>query len=211
MKKGYLYLASDGIQDYKKFGITENLDRRLISYNTTEHLRPIFFEKVFEFDDYLTAMAVENTLRDLLKKYITQTNHIETFIWNKETESIFNNFVVGLNSVSFKNEYVGNLQNEKYPYYENLIKLIEKGLNNGIERNIIEQLIIQTKVGYYRENAPKRVVMENRVKHLIQLSDRELCWDNKPRILDRMSRLYNFEEQLNKIIENANILTIPRF
>lgn len=208
MTKAYLYLATDGVDDFRKFGITENLNSRLIDYNTTEHLRPIFFEKVFEFDDYFIVRNVETALRNLLKNYIPQTQHIETFVWNEETKTIFNNFTVGFKSVDFTNKYVGNLQNEKYPYYERIIELINLGLKNGVSKNKIEELIIKTKVGYFRENAPSRVIMENRIKHLIKLSDKELCWDNKPRILDRMSRLYNFEELLNKIIENANISTI---
>ena len=38
MSKGYLYLASDGVDDYYKFGITNCLNTRLISYNTTYFL-----------------------------------------------------------------------------------------------------------------------------------------------------------------------------
>jgi hypothetical protein len=42
--------------------------------------------------------------------------------------------------------------------------------------------------------------MEDRIKHLIKLTNKELCWDNKPRILDRMQRLYIFEEEIKKTI-----------
>lgn len=200
MSKAYLYLATDGINDFKKFGITGNLNTRLIKYNSTEHLRPIIFEKVFEFDNLFTARNKETELKKLLKSYIIQTEHIETFVWNEKTKNIFHKFTLGFKSIYFKNEYVGNIQNAKYPYYESLIKLINSGLKNGVSKNKIEELVIKTKVGYFRENAPKRVIMEKRIKHLIQLSDKELCWDNKPKISDRLKRLYNFEELLNKLI-----------
>jgi len=75
MKKGYLYLASDGVEDFYKFGITNCLNTRLISYNTTEHLRPIEFLKTYEFETYSQARDVETKLRNNLKKYITQSNH----------------------------------------------------------------------------------------------------------------------------------------
>lgn len=208
MTKAYLYLASDGVDDFRKFGITENLNSRLINYNTSEHLRPIFFEKVFEFDDYFIARNVETTLRNLLKNYIPQTNHIETFVWNEETRNIFNNFTKEFKSFHFRNIYIGNMQNEKYPYYEKTIDLINSALKNGVPKNKIEELVIKSKVGYFRENAPSRVVMENRIKHLIKLSERELCWDNKPSISVRMSRFYNLQDRINKIVKNANVSTV---
>jgi hypothetical protein len=200
MTVAYLYLATDGINDFKKFGIAANANIRLINYNTTEHLRPIYFEKVFVFDSYNDARNAETTLRQNLKKYIIQTQHIETFVWNDETEKMFNELTKDFTLIEFTNDFVGNLQNKKFPYYEELVKLINYAVESGIPRKTVEKLVIKSRVGYYRENAPARIVKEDRIKHLVKLTNKELCWDNKPRILDRMQRLYTFEEEIKKTI-----------
>ena len=200
MTVAYLYLATDGINDFKKFGIAANANIRLINYNTTEHLRPIYFEKVFVFDSYNDARNAETTLRQNLKKYIIQTQHIETFVWNDETEEMFNELTKDFTLIEFTNDFVGNLQNKKFPYYEELVKLINYAVESGIPKKTVEKLVIKSRVGYYRENAPARIVMEGRIKHLVKLTNKELCWDNKPRILDRMQRLYTFEEEIKKTI-----------
>ena len=83
MTNAYLYLATDGVNDFKKFGIAANANIRLINYNTTEHLRPIYFEKVFVFDSYNDARNAETNLRQNLKKYIRQTKNIETIVCNE--------------------------------------------------------------------------------------------------------------------------------
>ena len=200
MANAYLYLATDGVNDFKKFGIAANANIRLINYNTTEHLRPIYFEKVFVFDSYELARNAETNIRQSLKKYIIQTQRIETFVWNEDTERQFNELTKDYILIEFSNDYVGNLQNKKYPYYEELVKLINFAVESGIPKKTVEKLVIKSRVGYYRENAPARIVMEDRVKHLIKLTNKELCWDNKPRILDRMQRLYIFEEEIKKTI-----------
>ena len=200
MTVAYLYLATDGINDFKKFGIAANANIRLINYNTTEHLRPIYFEKVFVFDSYNDARNAETNLRQNLKKYIIQTQHIETFVWNDETEKMFNELTKDFTLIEFTNDFVGNLQNKKFPYYEELVKLINYAVESGIPKKTVEKLVIKSRVGYYRENAPARIVMEDRIKHLVKLTNKELCWDNKPRILDRMQRLYTFEEEIKKTI-----------
>lgn len=201
MTNAYLYLATDGVNDFKKFGIAANANIRLINYNTTEHLRPIYFEKVFVFDSYNDARNAETNLRQNLKKYIIQTQHIETFVWNDETENMFNELTKDFTLIEFTNDFVGNLQNKKFPYYEELVKLINYAVESGIPKKTVEKLVIKSRVGYYRENAPTRIVMEDRIKHLVKLTNKELCWDNKPRILDRMQRLYTFEEEIKKILE----------
>jgi hypothetical protein len=200
MTNAYLYLATDGVNDFKKFGIAANANIRLINYNTTEHLRPIYFEKVFVFDSYEQARNAETNIRQTLKKYIIQTQHIETFVWNKDTERQFNELTKDYRLIEFSNDYVGNLQNKKYPYYEELVKLINFAVESGIPKKTVEKLVIKSRVGYYRENAPARIVMEDRIKHLVKLTNKELCWDNKPRILDRMQRLYTFEEEIKNIL-----------
>jgi hypothetical protein len=200
MTNAYLYLATDGVNDFKKFGIAANANIRLINYNTTEHLRPIYFEKVFVFDSYNEARNAETNLRQNLKKYIIQTQHIETFVWNGETEKMFNELTKDFTLIEFTNDYVGNLQNKKFPYYEELVKLINYAVESGIPKKTVEKLVIKSRVGYYREDAPARIVMEDRIKHLVKLTNKELCWDNKPRILDRMQRLYTFEEQIKTIL-----------
>ena len=200
MTNAYLYLATDGVNDFKKFGIAANANIRLINYNTTEHLRPIYFEKVFVFDSYNEARNAETNLRQNLKKYIIQTQHIETFVWNDETEEMFNELIKDFTLIEFTNDYVGNLQNKKFPYYEELVKLINYAVESGIPKKTVEKLVIKSRVGYYREDAPARIVMEDRIKHLVKLTNKELCWDNKPRILDRMQRLYTFEEEIKNIL-----------
>jgi hypothetical protein len=200
MTNAYLYLATDGVNDFKKFGIAANANIRLINYNTTEHLRPIYFEKVFVFDSYNEARDAETNLRQNLKKFIIQTQHIETFVWNDETKEMFNELTKEFTLIEFTNDYVGNLQNKKFPYHEELVKLINYAVESGIPKKTVEKLVIKSRVGYYREDAPARIVMEDRIKHLVKLTNKELCWDNKPRILDRMQRLYTFEEQIKTIL-----------
>ena len=200
MTNAYLYLATDGVNDFKKFGIAANANIRLINYNTTEHLRPIYFEKVFVFDSYNEARDAETNLRQSLKKFIIQTQHIETFVWNDETKEMFNELTKEFTLIEFTNDYVGNLQNKKFPYHEELVKLINYAVESGIPKKTVEKLVIKSRVGYYREDAPARIVMEDRIKHLVKLTNKELCWDNKPRILDRMQRLYTFEEQIKTIL-----------
>ena len=175
MTNAYLYLATDGVNDFKKFGIAANANIRLINYNTTEHLRPIYFEKVFVFDSYNEARNAETNLRQNLKKYIIQTQHIETFVWNDETEEMFNELIKDFTLIEFTNDYVGNLQNKKFPYYEELVKLINYAVESGIPKKTVEKLVIKSRVGYYREDAPARIVMEDRIKHLVKLTNKELC------------------------------------
>ena len=202
MTNAYLYLATDGVNDFKKFGIAANANIRLINYNTTEHLRPIYFEKVFVFDSYELVRNAETNIRQSLKKYIIQTQRIETFVWNEDTERKFNELTKDYTLIEFSNDYVGNLQNKKYPYYGELVKLINFAVESGIPKKTVEKLVIKSRVGYYRENAPARIVMEDRIKHLIKLTNKELCWDNKPRILDRMQRLYCLEEEIKSLLVN---------
>lgn len=207
MIKGYLYLATDGVGDFKKFGIASNLNKRLIDYNSSEHLRPIYFEKVFGFKSYSEARDAETQLRRELKKYIIQTNHIETFVCNETTENIFNESTKEYMVVDFTNDYAGNIQNKRFPYYKELLKLINFALGNGMSKTVLEKLIIKHKVGYYREDAPQRVIMEDRIKHLIRFGDKELCWDNKPRMLDRMQRLYGLDEEIKSLLGNLQYLS----
>jgi hypothetical protein len=202
MLKAYLYLASDGILDFKKFGITSNPIIRLINYNSTEHLRPIYFEKVFVFESYSDARNFETLLRGKLKKYITQTSRIETFEWNEITEEIFNSITKDLTEVEFSNDYLGNVNNKKFPYHSELMNLIQFAIDSKVPNKTIEKFIIETRTGYFKENTPPRVVMENRVKPLIKLTNKELFWDNKPSLNDRMSRLYNLEDKIKKLISS---------
>ena len=60
---GYLYLATDGVEDYKKFGITTNLDIRLVNYNSSQHIRPVFLRKLM----YLTLILLLEMLKQNLR------------------------------------------------------------------------------------------------------------------------------------------------
>ena len=106
MSKGYLYLASDGVKDFYKFGITNCLNTRLLSYNTTEHLRPINFIKSYEFKTYKEARDLETKLKHSLKSYIIQSNHDEIFKVTKKSMSIFTEVLNDYNENVFKNRYI---------------------------------------------------------------------------------------------------------
>lgn len=201
MEVAYLYLATDGVDDFKKFGIAKNIKSRLIDYNSTQHIRPIYFERVFELTSYKEVRQYESNLKRKLKYFITQTHRIETFVWDKNSEKIFNEEVRGLKEINPKNEYIGNKQNKDFNYYNDLIDLIHGALKSGIPDTTIEELVIKTKVGYYRENATKTVVKEKRIKPLIKITDKHLYWDTKPTIYERLKRLYNFEDEIKKIID----------
>jgi hypothetical protein len=200
MSKGYLYLASDGIKDFYKFGITNCLNTRLISYNTTEHLRPIKFLETYEFDTYSESRDVETKLRNVLKKYIIQSNHDEIFKVTKKSIEIFYETVKNCNNLNFKNRYIGNIQNEFFDYHQKVIQLVTKYKNKGVSSSVIEELIIKNKVGYFRENARPRIIMEDRIKDLMVVNKKMICWDNKPKHSVRINRYYNLEEDLKLLI-----------
>lgn len=200
MKKGYLYLASDGVKDFYKFGITNCLNNRLISYNTTEHLRPIKFLKTYEFETYSQARDVETKLRSNLKEYIKQSNHDEIFEVNSESLNIFYTTVEDCIELEFKNRYIGNIENEFFDYYQKVNDVVKYYKNKGIPTTIIEELIIKNKVGYFREDARPRIVMEDRIKDLVLLNGKMICWDNKPKHSVRINRYYNLEEDLKQLI-----------
>jgi len=199
IKKGFLYLASDGVNDYYKFGITNCLNTRLISYNTTEHLRPIKFIKSFSFDTYKDARDKETIIKHRLKSYIIQSNHDETFKVSKKSMSIFDECVEECEVYNFKNNYVGNLKNEPFPYLEKVTNLISEYINKGMDKKKIEELVLKTKVGYFRENANPRVVMEKRIKNLMVIDKEMMCWDNKPKHTARMNRYYKLVDELKNI------------
>jgi hypothetical protein len=128
-------------------------------------------------------------------------------VCNETTENIFNESTKEYMVVDFTNDYAGNIQNKRFPYYKELLKLINFALGNGMSKTVLEKLIIKHKVGYYREDAPQRVIMEDRIKHLIRFGDKELCWDNKPRMLDRMQRLYGLDEEIKSLLGNLRYLS----
>lgn len=196
MKQGYLYLASDGIKDFYKFGITNCLNTRLISYNTTEHLRPISFLETYFFKTYDEARNIETQLKSVLKNFIVQSNHDETFKVCDESLGLFYDVVKNNEKYIFNNKYVGNIKNESFPYVEKVTELVNEYISLGFNSDIIEKMIIKHKIGYYRENANPRIVMENRIKDLISINGRMICWDNKPKHSLRMSRYYNLVDDL---------------
>ena len=200
---GYLYLATDGVEDYKKFGITTNLDIRLVNYNSSQHIRPVFFEKTYVFDTYSSARNAETKLKNKLKNFIKQTYHLETFEWNEESKEIFLKTSQKFKEIEFKNNFAGKVKNEKFPFYKKVIDLIDFAISNKLSIFVIENLIVKNRVGYYKENTPKRVILENRVKHLIKLTEKPLYWDNKPRLLDRMERYYRLEQDINKELQTT--------
>jgi len=200
MSKGYLYLASDGVDDYYKFGITNCLNTRLISYNTTEHLRPIKFLETYIFENYADARDIETKLRNGLKKYITQSNHDEIFEVNKESIKIFYKVMDGSTKLNFSNRYIGNVENEYFDYKEKVISLVNEYKQKGIDSKTIENLIFKNKIGYFRENARPRIVMEDRIKDLMVVNENMICWDNKPKHSVRINRYYNLEEDLKSIL-----------
>jgi len=179
------------------------LDIRLVNYNSSQHIRPVFFEKTYVFDTYSSARNAETKLKNKLKNFIKQTYHLETFEWNEESKEIFLKTSQKFKEIEFKNNFAGKVKNEKFPFYKKVIDLIDFAISNKLSIFVIENLIVKNRVGYYKENTPKRVILENRVKHLIKLTEKPLYWDNKPRLLDRMERYYRLEQDINKELQTT--------
>jgi thermostable 8-oxoguanine DNA glycosylase len=78
--------------------------------------------------------------------------------------------------------------------YEDIVKKItEKAKSSGVKEELIKEL---NSVGYEFNNAPPRVIFENRRKKLIMLGGVEIFYDTKPKLIQRLSRLAVLDHKL---------------
>jgi predicted GIY-YIG superfamily endonuclease len=194
MKKHYLYLVTDGNEDYYKFGITDNLNIRLSQYNTSQHIRPNTFIKTYEFDSEKEAREVENKLKKELAPWITMSTKTETFKVNDKTLGIFESVVEGLKDTDYVNTFIGNKNNEKFEYIGAIKKKINECREIGIDEKLILNTIINSKCGYRKEYTPNRVLFEKRRILIDVLDGVEVYSDTKPSTSTKYARIARLNE-----------------
>jgi len=194
MKKHYLYLVTDGNEDYYKFGITDNLHIRLSQYNTSQHIRPNTFIKTYEFDSEKEAREVENKLKKELAPWITMSTKTETFKVNDKTLGIFESVVEGVKDTEYVNTFIGNKNNEKFDYISAIKKKIDECREIGIDEKLILNAIINSKCGYRKEYTPNRVLFEKRRILIDVLDGVEVYSDTKPSTSTKYARIARLNE-----------------
>jgi hypothetical protein len=203
MKKGYVYIVSDGMKDVFKFGFTTDPLARLCRYNSTECLRPIRYEIIVEYSTERESRDVEILIADALKTHLYKPIiKPEVSKDNETTRKIFNDIINSSNALSLDshlmyNEIFLKSTSPSKLDYEDIVKSItEKAKSSGVKEELIKELIVSNSVGYEFDNAPPRVIFENRRKKLIMLSGVEIFYDTKPKLIQRLSRLAVLDHKL---------------
>jgi hypothetical protein len=119
----------------------------------------------------------------------------EVSLDNEITRKLINDVInssnaISLDSHSMYNRIFSMSTTPSKLDYEGIVKSItEKAKSSGVEERIIKELIIGNNVGYEFEKAPPRVIFEKRRKKLVDIDGLELFYDNKPKLIERLSRL----------------------
>lgn len=203
MKKGYIYIVSDGLGDVFKFGFTTDPLQRLCKYNSTECLRPIKYEIVAEYSTERESRDVEILIAKSLKPHLPEpVIKPEVSKDNEITRKLINDIInssnaLSLDSHSLYNRIFSMSTKPSKLDYEGIVKSItEKAKSSGVKEELIKELIVNNSVGYEFHNAPPRVIFENRRKKLIMLSGIEIFYDTKPKLIHRLSRLSTLDYKL---------------
>ena len=203
MKKGYIYIVTDGQKDVFKFGFTTDPLQRLCKYNSTECLRPIKYEIVAEYSTERESRDVETLIAKALKPHLPEpVIKPEVSKDNEITRKLFNDIInssntLSLDSHSMYNRIFSMSTKPSKLDYEGIVKSItEKAKSSGVKEELIKELIVSNSVGYEFNNAPPRVIFENRRKKLIMLSGIEIFYDTKPKLINRLSRLSALDYKL---------------
>ena len=203
MKKGYIYIVSDGLGDVFKFGFTTEPLSRLCKYNSTECLRPMSYEIVAEYSTERESRDVEILIMKALKPHLyNPVVKPEVSLDNEITRKIINDIInssnaLSLDSHSMYNRIFSMSTKPSKLDYEGIVKSItEKAKSSGVKEELIKELIVSHSVGYEFDNAPPRVIFENRRKKLIMLGGVEIFYDTKPKLIQRLSRLAVLDHKL---------------
>ena len=119
----YLYLVHDeaiinkGNLDFKKLGITKDLDIRLSQYNSPQHIRPMKYLETYQCKSKPEATIIESKLKKLLKDFFLdkKSNKTEVFKYNNQSKKIFDRII----NQSIKDEILKKLSKYKNPYLGN--------------------------------------------------------------------------------------------
>jgi len=202
MNKGWVYIVTDGVSDVFKFGFTIDPFSRLSKYNSTESFRPVRFVSLVEYSTEREARDVEIEVRRSLDEWIQNPQlKPEISIDTKESVDTFNRIVDSSNFVSKDKATLYNSIFEtstlrSVNYEKTLNSIVEKALEIGLSESEILKSILDNNVGYFYEDAPKRVIVEKRRKFLITLSGKDVYYDTKPKVIERFARLSTLDFEL---------------
>jgi len=236
MKKyHYLYLVHDGAYmntekgnlDFKKLGITDDLNRRLSQYNTN-CIRPIRYLKNYRCESKSLATKIEADLKRALKGYLLDnatgfevSHKTEVFEYNNKSKRIFNRIINDATGKKFKkiqiyaNPYVGNQKNKKFnaaEYKSKVKEISKKYLSYGItEQEILD--IITNKLNSKKES----VITGSYEKHhkrpskeLIKLGSKTLWYTTQGKYIQYYNKYYDIQTYLkNWEKREANKLDYP--
>ena len=217
MKKyHYLYLVHDGAVikegDFKKLGITNDLNRRLSEYNTN-CIRPINYLENYQCESKLFATSVESELKDSLKDYLIdntqgfqETHKTEVFLYNNDSKKIFDQIIKKaideekiVKMTVYNNPYVGNKINKKFnakEYKLKITKISEKYLSKGITEKEILDIITKNEsflTGKYEKHP-------TRPKELIKLGSVQLWYTTQGSYLTYYHKYCDIENDLGHLL-----------
>ncbi len=201
MKKGYIYIVSDGIGDVFKFGYTTEPLARITKYNSTECFRSVKYDSLVEYSTDREARDVEIEIRNSLFKFISNPNSKPEVANDCEkSRSIYNTIISKSNFIdSDLSELYNKIFNTAIDNinYEGVVEsIVEKAKNSGKSEQSIYESIVKNLVGYKFENASPIVIKENRRKNLIRVNNTNLYYDTKPKLIERFCRLALLDYEL---------------
>ena len=201
MKKGYIYIVSDGVGDIFKFGYTTEPLARITKYNSTECFRPVRYDSLVEYSTEREARDVEIEIRKSLLEFIKNAKLKPEVANDTElSRKIYSNII---DNSTFTDKNLAELYNRIFTSvtdkldYESLVdSIVSKAKSTGLNEKLIYDSIIKNNVGYHFENASPIVVKENRRKNLIRINNVNLYYDTKPKIIERFCRLALLDYEL---------------
>ncbi len=194
MKKGYIYIVSDGIGDIFKFGYTTEPLARITKYNSTECFRSVKYDSLVEYSTEREARDVEIEIKNSLTRFIKNAKSKPEVAEDcKESRDIYNAIIERSNFIDYQLSdlynriFTGAIDNIDY---ENVVQsIVDKAKNLGNDEASIYESIVKNYVGYKFENASPIVIKENRRKNLIRVNNVNLYYDTKPKLIERFCRL----------------------
>jgi hypothetical protein len=208
MKKGYIYIVSDGIGDIFKFGYTTEPLARITKYNSTECFRPVKYDSLVEYSTEREARDVEIEIRNSLTRFIKNAKSKPEVAEDcVESRDVYNSIISRSNFVDINlsdlynrifNSAIDNIN------YEHVVQsIVDKAKNIGKDEVSIYESIVKNLVGYKFENASPIVIKENRRKNLIRVNNTNLYYDTKPKLIERFCRLalLDYELETNVFID----------
>ena len=154
------------------------------------------YEIVVEYSTERESRDVEILIAKSLKPHLPEpVIKPEVSKDNEITRKLINDIInssnaLSLDSHSMYNSIFSMSTKPSKLDYEGIVKSItEKAKSSGVKEELIKELIVNNSVGYEFHNAPPRVIFEKRRKKLVDIDGLELFYDNKPKLIERLSRL----------------------